>query len=323
MLMQAPEPGSELAEIGNFLARTAEANEQRGWESIAGQWVRLPDMMPWGVVHFVGGAALASAPQLCYDKLWADVCERSGVAVIATPYDVAPQHDRLATKVGEGFEAACSEAIARGMLPADVRTFRVGHSLGSKLLVIEACRGGAGTSAPLGLLAFNNFGVEDSVNLATSVVAKLQDSQRAAQMAAFVSTAFTFAKQIGTAMGTQMEFSPSPSELQRLAGEAFYAPSTCFFRFESDELDCSAQLMESIGSLAETREVRLPGQHLSPVAVKQELDASMASLLGVRSLTIGDSSGTKTTADALVKWLVPEVMQALPSQGETDADDNM
>ena len=83
----------------------------------------------------------------------------------------------MAEAVRESFDVAKQGASDLGLLPAlaGAPTFRVGHSLGAKLLVIGACGDGAAEErARLGLLAFNNFGVADSVKLAASVVQQMQ-----------------------------------------------------------------------------------------------------------------------------------------------------
>ena len=85
--MQADD--AALARLGGSLVRAQQSQPQpRGWERVGSAWVLLPDQRPWGCVHFVGGAALGEAPQLCYGKLLKDVCEGAGVAVFATPYSV-------------------------------------------------------------------------------------------------------------------------------------------------------------------------------------------------------------------------------------------
>lgn len=97
--------GSEaLTLLGGALARTSQTESSREWQNVGGAWLRLPASTPWAVVHFVGGAALGSAPQLCYDALLSTVCDRGGVAVIASPYDTSPDHSRLATEVQDSFE---------------------------------------------------------------------------------------------------------------------------------------------------------------------------------------------------------------------------
>ena len=116
--MSMADPGGALTLLGGALARSDSAESSRDWQRVGDQWLRLPASTPWAVVHFVGGAGLGSAPQLCYNSLWADVCDRANVAVIATPYDVAPDHARLAAECMAGFESARAEACELGLLPA-------------------------------------------------------------------------------------------------------------------------------------------------------------------------------------------------------------
>ena len=89
--MSMGDPAGALTLLGGALAKSDAAESSRDWQRVGDQWLRLPASTPWAVVHFVGGAGLGSAPQLCYNSLWADVCDRANVAVIATPYDVKAQ----------------------------------------------------------------------------------------------------------------------------------------------------------------------------------------------------------------------------------------
>lgn len=336
--MSISDPGGALTLLGGALARSDSAENSRDWQRVGNQWLRLPPSTPWAVVHFVGGAGLGSAPQLCYDALWADVCDRASVAVIATPYDVAPDHAQLAAECMAGFESARAEACELGLLPAAAPVFRAGHSLGAKLLVVEACRVVAGEAgdevyagsapAPLGLLAYNNFGVADSVRLASSVVQNMQGGgARAGRTASAIADAFAFAQQMGGASGFNLEFSPSPSELQARVATSYSAPSTRLFCFETsdgqrDELDCSDELIASIQnctlpSAGPTERITLPGTHLAPASVKvdlSELDATLASLLGARTFSLGDEAAVRAVGDALVTWLWPGGMAPPPTR---------
>lgn len=335
----ATDPGGALTLLGGALARSSDAEDRRGWQRVGGSWLRLPPSTPWAVVHFVGGAALGAAPQLCYDRLWADVCERASIAVIATPYDVGPDHSRLAAACTAAFEATQAEARDLGLLPPGAPLFRVGHSLGAKLLVVEACRAGQGEGdearaapppAPLGLMAYNNFGVADSVRLATSVVQGMQGGARAAQTASAIADAFAFAQQLGGVSGFNLEFSPSPTELVAQVKEGYAAPATRLFRFDGDdELDCSAQLLDALPpAAARAAEVSvLPGTHLAPASVKldlSELDATLAALLGAQTFSLGDEAAVQAAADALVAWLWPGGMAPPPTRAlrpaEAEAD---
>lgn len=60
-----------------------------------GAWVRLPPGRAWGVVHFTGGAVLGSYPHIAYDAMLSELAEKSGLMVVATPYDLGTDHDSI------------------------------------------------------------------------------------------------------------------------------------------------------------------------------------------------------------------------------------
>ena len=320
-----------LTLLGGALARISDEDQGGGgpeWQRLeGGAWLRLPTSTPWAVVHFVGGAALGAAPQLCYDTLLTDVCERASVAVIATPYEVGPDHSRLAEAVRESFDVARQGACDLGLLPAlaGAPTFRVGHSLGAKLLVIGACGDGAAEErARLGLLAFNNFGVADSVKLAASVVQQMQGGgAQGAQTANAIADAFAFAQSFGSASGVNLEFSPSPQELQELVAASYAAADTRLIRFDADDLDCSTQLLSALPASAAAERVELSGAHLAPAALQlslAEIEPTLAALLGARDFTLGDGEAVQATADALVAWLWPAGMAPPPTRALRASD---
>lgn len=57
--------------------------------------MRLPPGRAWGVVHFTGGAVLGSYPHIAYDMMLSELCDTSGLMVIATPYDLGTDHDAI------------------------------------------------------------------------------------------------------------------------------------------------------------------------------------------------------------------------------------
>eukprot|EP00320_Phaeocystis_rex_P005332 CAMPEP_0119093642 /NCGR_PEP_ID=MMETSP1178-20130426/163744_1 /TAXON_ID=33656 /ORGANISM="unid sp, Strain CCMP2000" /LENGTH=85 /DNA_ID=CAMNT_0007077317 /DNA_START=24 /DNA_END=281 /DNA_ORIENTATION=+ len=63
--------------------------------------------------------------------------------------------------------------------------------------------------------------------------------------------------------------------------------------------------------------VTLPGTHLAPASVNvdlSEFDATLASLLGARSFSLGDTTAVQAAADALVQWLWPGGMAPPPTR---------
>ena len=95
----------------------------------------------WGFVHFLGGAALGQYPQVCYDAFLSAVSERTGVTIIATPYELGTKHGEMAKKTRRAFERAKRVVQERNGLDAGenvLPVFYVGHSLGAKLHVVAS-----------------------------------------------------------------------------------------------------------------------------------------------------------------------------------------
>jgi hypothetical protein len=99
--------GGALTVLGGAIQNAGGGKVPLGWRLMGGAWVRIPEgALPWGAVHFLGGAALGAAPQLVYDRLLSEVCERAQVAVIAVPYSPEQDHDKLARQVRHDLHAA-------------------------------------------------------------------------------------------------------------------------------------------------------------------------------------------------------------------------
>ena len=248
------EGSNALTVLGGALARMSESQEDSstGWTQQGPSWLLLPPSVPWAVVHFVGGAGFGANPRLCYGELLSSISRRLGVAVIATPYQLSTDHDTLSRAVHNDFSnalAACQEACT---IPSTAPVYRLGHSLGAKLLVIGALQrpvlpsaapptsmGNHGSAAGLGLLAFNNFGLEDSAALAADVLADLQGGERGEATARAVLEVFSTVQQFASAtgVGPSLEVTPSPLDLEEAVSRRYAAPETSLWRFEDDTLE--------------------------------------------------------------------------------------
>ena len=303
------EVGGSLALLGGALVRAEAREERREWRFVgdegAGSWLFLPPSTPWAVVHFVGGAALGAVPQLCYDGLLRGLATRANVAILATPYELKRDHGAIAADIAGGFGAALESCIDTGVVPSSAKFFSLGHSLGAKLLLIGACE--SGSEAPLGLLAFNNYRVADSVALAAETVQQLQGGARGDQTAGFIKQAFAVAEQLGATQ--QLEFTPSADELYASVREAGddLGPVTCW-KFGDDTIDCSDALADALPAGGASTTVPLAGTHLTPVFFKlsaTDVDPRLGALLGDVTYTLGDDAAIETLVDALTEWVWP------------------
>jgi len=314
-------------------------------------------------VHFVGGAGFGSAPQLVYDELLSTIAERCGVVVIATPFDVSFDHWKLSAATGEEFERALSECQATLGLSGSAPIYRVGHSLGAKLLVLGALRAerkalrlGAAAEAlandeaapappppasngrgklSLGLICFNNFDLGDSAKLAASFVANAQGGARGEATARTVLEAFGLLQQVARATGTAVDVSPTPAELEDevglwFGGGAAASPDLRIWRFDGDELDSSAGLVEALpeeAAVAAAVSV-LDGGHLSPVYFRldpSELDPALGMLLGGMGgsgFAVGSAEALAPLCDELCAWIWPSAMKA-PTLLEAEGADEV
>ena len=337
--------GSALVVLGGTLARAAEARPKgKGWVQSGEAWVQLPQSTPWAVVHFVGGAGFGSAPQFVYDELLTTIVQRCGVAVIATPYDVAFNHRQLAAATQDAFERAREECQTLYGLSTSAPTYRLGHSLGAKLLLLstlraerarigavssskeEAAERGARAAIPtaappldsLGLIAYNNFGLSDSAALAASFISAAQGGDRGAETARAVLDAFGFVQQIASVTGTAVDVTPTPAELDAEVatwfGAASPTPQLTLLRFDLDDLDSSNRLLDALPpEVAQgVRVTRLPGGHLAPVFFRldpADIDPALALLLGGAmgsgGFSVGSSEALEPLCEAVCAWIWP------------------
>mmetsp|Transcript_12293 Transcript_12293/g.37011 ORF Transcript_12293/g.37011 Transcript_12293/m.37011 type:complete len:317 (-) Transcript_12293:176-1126(-) len=246
-------------------------------------YVYEPEGDPWGLVHLVGGAALGTFPQVAYRSLCERVAQTTGLAVVATAYDLTLDHDAAAAAVGAAFDEAAKR------WPEALPRFGLGHSLGAKLLLLRAA--GGASYAKLVLVAPNNSGVADSGRLLERFVDNFGagGASRDATGVEWGSVIGSFAKMAG------FEVSPAPDEtLGRLGGVA--APAV-FVRYEDDDLDSSAPIAAELsGASIEW----LEGNHLSPVFVR------------VGDVALGSEAEVDAIAVAVARSLVRGPPRALP-----------
>jgi len=296
----------------------------RRWEDLGGARAILPaSAIPWGVAHFVGGAVLGQFPELCYDALLRPLADRAGIAVVCTPYELAPDHNKLADKVGDAFESAMAAGADRyGWVPERMPRFALGHSLGSKLQVLLRCRDNP-PAVGLGLLAFNNFGVEDQVSLLRETLQALGVNAGPVGASADRFWQNVLEPALGrVAKLSGMQFKPGPEEMLALVANNYDRSTgkTRAFCFEQDNLDCSEELLEALserGAFADR--INLQGGHLTPVVLSVQDVAGAAAAnapgptgrvmdnfserLGGVGGSLGNEAECEQLVDELVLWV--------------------
>ncbi|CAK9047872.1 unnamed protein product [Durusdinium trenchii] len=152
------------------LAKTTSAQRAaKRWQELGNAKVLMPEnSIPWGVTHFIGGAVLGQFPELCYSSLLQPFVDKTGMAVICTPYELSRDHQEIADVAASDFAEAFELGEERfGWAKDRMPRLAMGHSLGAKLQVLLSCQRPHPMLAGVALLAFNNFGVEDQARQVT------------------------------------------------------------------------------------------------------------------------------------------------------------
>ncbi|GAB1539043.1 DUF1350 family protein [Scytonema sp. NUACC21] len=183
------------------------------WQEISGNWVLIP-RNPIGIIHFLGGAFVATAPQVTYRWLLEQLASK-GYAVIATPFINTLDHTAIAKSVLLNFERALerlhdSSAIRKRYLPI----YGLGHSMGCKLHLLIGSLFPVERAGNI-LISYNNYAAKDAIPLVEQ---------------------FNLA--------TAIEFTPSPLETNKLVQERYNIRRNLLIKFSNDNLDQSAALTE-------------------------------------------------------------------------------
>jgi hypothetical protein len=342
---QAPNDVASLVTLDRALKQIADdrkknTNAAALWIDVEGARVRLPRGRPWGFVHFVGGAVLGAYPEVAYDSWLSRVADACDVVVVATPFELGTDHEAIAKGVKAMYSRARVEVCAQEGL--DVRaapTFRVGHSLGCKVLTLLACEdedanadvvdvdaaSGAISMASSSkddmtqgyfLVAFNNASASDSVMLIEKFARELLKNRASGgdNAAAFdflktLPSIASFAERAAKAAG--FDFKPSPEDTLERVRRKFSAKKTRMLKFTDDELgmDQNEALVAALRARFEvypgtvdTQEIE--GNHLTPVFFTLEgMKLSPALERVVGDFSLGDAKGVNRLADALVSWI--------------------
>jgi len=206
------------------------------WQEVSGNWVFIP-RHPVGIVHFLGGAFVATAPHVTYRLLLEDLGSH-GYAIVATPFVNTFDHGAIAQSVLQSFERTLEQLRAKAMIRRRyLPIYGLGHSMGCKLHLLIGSLFPVERAGNI-LISFNNFSARDAVPLVQQF-----------------SSAFT------------VEFTPSPLETIALVTQKYQIRRNLVISFTNDTLD------QSIG-LAETLQKRFPGMitaqmlkgsHLTPL----------------------------------------------------------
>ena len=210
------------------------------WQEISGSWVLIPPR-PVGIIHFLGGAFIATAPQVTYRSLLEQL-GRQGYAVIATPFLNTLDHAAIARDVLNSFETTlyrlqASNILRRQYLPI----YGVGHSMGCKLHLLIGSLFPVERAGNI-LISFNNYPAKRAIPFIEQ---------------------FKF----NPVFDFDVEFTPSPRQTNELITYNYQVRRNLLIKFTNDEIDqtltLTPLLQQRFPNMVALQ--NLPGNHLTPL----------------------------------------------------------
>lgn len=207
------------------------------WQEITGSSVLIPGN-PKGIVHFLGGAFVAAAPQVTY-RFLLEYLARERYVVIATPFVNTLNHGEMAQEALNRFEQICDRLYVTGQLrKRGLPVYGVGHSMGCKLHLLISSLFNVKRAGNV-LMAYNNYPARRSI---------------------------PFVDQLS--LLTDVEFTPSPEQTQELIASHYGVRRNLLIKFQDDTIDQSLLLRPVLeGMFPDWVSFRvLKGTHLTPIA---------------------------------------------------------
>lgn len=212
------------------------------WQEVSGNWVYLPRQEIIGIVHFLGGAFVATAPQVSYRSILEQL-SKAGYGIIATPFLNTLDHFAIAREVLNRFETVLerlqkTNKLSKLYLPI----YGLGHSMGCKLHLLIGSIYDVERAGNI-LMSFNNYPVNKAI---------------------------PFMEQLDLAPIFEVEFTPSPLETDRLITKNYCIRRNLLLKFDQDNLDQTVMLnsilQQRFPQMVTMR--TLAGTHLTPLSQK-------------------------------------------------------
>jgi len=269
------------------------------WFEIAGNWVLVPSR-PRAVIHFLGGAFVATAPQLSYRSLLEHLAEQ-GFVIIATPFVNTLDHTAIARQVLATFQRGMNEVRSRYLRQRYLPVYGMGHSMGSKLHLLIGSQFAQERAGNI-LISYNNYSFRKAVPLGEQVY------QFTSQFTQFASQFAQLAPSL--VPNLDVEFTPSPEETDRLVAQAYPVERNLLLKFTNDTIDQTRPLHDilRVRYPKMTAVEILPGNHLTPLGqdVKWQAGEAFTALdaIGqfVKQSVNRDFYGLQTS---ILRWLDP------------------
>lgn len=199
----------------------------------------MPPKKTIGIIHFLGGAFVASAPQYTYRWLLEELA-KAGYTIIATPFVNTFDHGAIARQVLNRFENIISRLKSSGAFTEQyLPIYGLGHSMGCKLHLIIGSTFSVERAGNI-LISYNNYPASRAIPLV---------------------------EQLELNSALNIEFTPSPVETNNLIKKSYSIPRNLLIKFTNDDIDQTLTLNPLLEKRFPTMisTVKLPGNHLTPL----------------------------------------------------------
>lgn len=241
------------------------------WQEFSGSWVLIP-RHPLGIIHFLGGAFVATAPHLTYRWLLEEL-SKQGYIIIATSFLNTLDHKAIAVNVQNRFENILSRLeYNKGIEVNHLPIYGLGHSMGCKLHLLIGSLFEIKRAGNI-LISFNNYPLTQAIPFMENIIPSLQLNLKNYW-------------QIDEEL--QFEFTPSPAETELIIKKHYQVRRNLLVQFQNDTIDQTLTLKPLLTNLhAEMiSSLTLSGNHLTPLGQDFNLDFPQ----------------TSTPLDTLGKW---------------------
>lgn len=253
------------------------------WREVAGNWLLIPSD-PIGIIHFLGGAFVAAAPNVTYGWLLENLYSQ-GYVIVATPFINTFDHGEIAAEVLTTFEQAMIYLRHQVIGDRHLPIYGLGHSMGCKVHLLIASLYPVDRAGNI-LISFNNYPARKSIPL----------------LEQFIQVAPDF----------EIEFTPSPGQTLDLVRERYSVGHNLLVKFRKDTIDQTYDLSDVLYQRFPkfTNIQILQGTHTTPIAqdVRWQPGQSFTPLdaLGqfVKQEFYRDLGQLKAT---ILQWLYPAV----------------
>ena len=169
---------------------------------------------PKKIIEFIGGSYLAAKPDFAYKRFIGSLL-KNNYAVHAYRYVPQFDHQEISSKAWKDFKSCKQVLFMR--ISKEIKTVRVGHSLGCKLHLISP-DGGRNCEKFISI-SFNNFSANNSI---------------------------PFLKKISRNLDFRSEFSPSPQRTLKIINDTYIQKRNLLIKFDTDKLDQTEILLSTL-----------------------------------------------------------------------------